>query len=118
MSTALADEPVEIEGSITPTDVNPCTGELHMLTIEYSLRLHVHDGRTVQHFSRTGWTDSGYVLQQGVRTDQFNGEAEQRVVIDNWSNPDGSRIQLRYVFVFNANLGDLVFTDFTLRCIR
>lgn len=115
---AHADRPAEFTESATFTDVDPCTGEVHEVTIESSVRLHVHDGRTVAHLSRTGSTDSGYVMEHGVLSDQFNGMVGRFALTDNWTNDDGSRFQARNVVVFNGNKGEVIVSKFTLRCVR
>ena len=118
--TASADRPIEIVDPGEPfTDVNPCTGLDHEITINGVVRLHLHGEREVAHIATTGSTDSGYVMEHGVSSFVFNGHVARGTFTDNWVNPDdGSRFQARGAFVFNLNTEKLLVDTFSLRCIK
>ena len=115
--TASADRPLEAVGSEVFTDVNPCTGLDHEITLDLVFRVHLHDGREVVHVTRTGSTDSGYVMEQGVQIFVLNGRVIRAAFTDNWQNSDGSIFKAQGTFVANLTTGDTLVDRFSLRCI-
>jgi len=117
---ALADKPAESAFTDTFTDIDACTGEPMLITINYSVSEHVHGNNVVAHFRATGETDAGYTMTNGV---QHIVESEQVFTLqfnDIWHNPDGRKMKASGVLVFNFNRGELQVEKFppdTLRCL-
>jgi hypothetical protein len=121
-SPASADRPMEIEDSETFGAFNPCTDEGHMVTLNFDVRLHVHGEKQIVHISRTGTTDDGYVMNHGVESQVFNGNVFRAAFVDNWRSDDGSKFQVRGVFVVQVDGEDpsqdeIRVDKFTIRCL-
>lgn len=114
-STAAADRPVEFEDTLVFPEVNPCTNAPMLVTINAEVRLHEHGERFVAIVSRTGSTDDGYVMDHSVESAVFNGNVFRQGFMDQWRNEDGSKFQVRGVFVAPED-GPKV-DRFTLRCL-
>ena len=121
-SPVSADKPTEIEDSVTFGAFNPCTDEPHDVTLNFDIRLHEHGEKAIVHLSRTGTTDDGFVMNHGVETQVFNGNVFRAAFVDNWSSDDGSRFQVRGVFVVQVDAEDpsqdeVRVDRFTIRCL-
>ena len=115
---AVADEPVLITDSDTFTDVNPCTGEEHEVTIEFAFYDHEHEnGAFVSPAVRSGTTDSGYVMQNGRDILVFTGNIVVAPFMDQWRHPDGSKFVVRGVFVGDFRDFQIRVDEFSARCI-
>lgn len=112
---AAADAPIEFSETETFLALNPCTEEIHRVTITVDGRLHEHGDRQVEHYRHSGFTDDGYVLK-GVESFVFNGNAERGVFNDIWRRADGSAFKVQGRFV--ATEDEVVVDDFTIRCIK
>lgn len=115
---AFADEPVLITDSDTFTDVNPCTGEGHEVTINFEFYDHEHEnGAFVSPAVRSGTTDDGYVMQNGRDILVFTGNIVVAPFMDQWRHPDGSKFVARGVFVGDFRDFQIRVDTFSLECI-
>lgn len=126
--SASADNPEPFEDSFSFDDINPCTNEPMVVTINAVVRLHEHRNNFVLNIQRSGTTDDGFVMRSGVETQHWNtvsGAAGSQFK-DFWTNPDtGQKFHVRGNI--NVVLGPLgpeappleVKSDvFSLRCVR
>ena len=111
-----ADAPAEFSDSVTFTDVNPCTGGEHDVTLNLDIREHIHGERVVAHVSRTGTTTDGYVMKNGQENFVFNGNVARAAFHDTWRDGTGSMFKAQGFFVEKED--GLVVDDFRLRCIN
>lgn len=115
-SAVSADRPTEIHDSVTFVDVNPCSGELHEVTLNFEIFVHEnHNNNVVVHLRRSGTTSSGFVMtgnQQVVESEQgFRGH-----FMDMWSDGDGARFQVSGHVNISAT-GEVVAEGSKFRCI-
>lgn len=117
-SPAAADPPTVEYFSNTFPDVNPCTGEMHTVTIELTESQHFHGdnfigtGRTTITTEPTGFSGSGtttVVETEGAFV--FRG-------VDILSDPAGNRIMASVIFVANPSTGDIRVVDADLTCVH
>ena len=115
-SPVAADPPTTIVDSWTFTDINPCTGDEHDLTINVEAREHRgHSNNFVVNVERTGSTSDGYVMR-GSESQQWNDNAAHINLTDTWRNDEGSMFKAQ----LNVKLkpeGPQV-ENFRLRCVR
>lgn len=115
---ALADRPTLFTDSDTFTDVNPCTGEEHEVTINFEFYDHDHEnGAFVSLAVRSGTTDSGYVMQNGRDILVFTGDIVVAPFMDQWRHPDGSKFVARGVFIGDFRDFQVRVDNFSLECI-
>ena len=114
---AAADAPIEIQDSFTFQDVNPCTGELHEITIHVDVSLHLHADREVVSIARSGSTDDGYTMIAGTESFVFNGNVARAAFTDQWRGDDGSKFKAQGKFVYNLRKDALLVDEFSLTCI-
>ncbi len=115
---ALADRPTLFTDSDTFTDVNPCTGEEHEITINFEFYDHDHEnGAFVSPAVRSGTTDDGYVMQNGRDILVFTGNIVVAPFMDQWRHPDGSKFVARGVFVGDFRDFQVRVDNFSLECI-
>jgi hypothetical protein len=113
---ALADPPVIDAWTDVFTDVNPCSGEDHEVTINNEARVHQHSNNTVIIASRTGNTDSGFEMVSGtlhlVRGERTAG------VTDVWHNPaTGEKFVAHVTLVLDPNTLTVQVERVSLRCL-
>jgi hypothetical protein len=113
---AAADAPAEFSFSVTFSDVNPCTGADHDVTLNLDVREHVHGDRVVAHESRTGTTSDGYVMENGQKNFVFNGNVARAAFHDTWRDDSGSIFKAQGHFV--EKIDGIVVDDFRLRCVK
>lgn len=113
----LANEPVTFTDSFTFTDVNPCSGVDHEITIDVVLSIHEHRNNEVVHGDRSGTTDSGFTMIAGTESFVANGDVERVAFTDQWRHPDGSKFVAQGQFVFSLNRLELLVDNFSLRCL-
>ena len=113
---AAADAPSSFDFSDTFPAVNPCTGEPHLVTINFFGRVHEHGDREVVVIHRTGSTSDGYAMDNSVVTQVANGQVIRGTLNDQWRGADGSAYRVRGVFVLAQ--GDLRVDRFALECRR
>jgi hypothetical protein len=115
--SALADQPITFTDSETFTDVNPCTGLSHEITIDVAVSIHQHKNNEVVHVDRSGSTESGFTMIKGTESFVANINVVRGSFTDQWRHPDGSKFVAQGQFVFNINKLELLIDNFTLRCL-
>jgi hypothetical protein len=114
---AMADSPITFSDSRTFTDVNPCTGLEHEITLNFDVSIHAHANNLVVTAQRSGSTDSGDTMIAGTETFVANTGGERATFVDQWRNPSGYKYMVRGNFMFNANTGELQFDTFGITCM-
>ncbi len=122
-AASLADRPVPFPyPSSVFIDVDPCTGELQEITINFDVSLHLHKDNYVAKIKRTGTTDAGYEMIAGnglQRLHSVSGLFFDRFV-DVWRAADGRMFQVtgQILIDINASPPDNVkMVNGKLRCI-
>ena len=117
-SPAEADPPTVDTFEVTFEDVNPCTDEIHTVTIALTLFQHFHGERFVEHgVSTVTTTPTGF---SGGGTTTFV-ETERLIVFrqtDVLTNEAGSRIMASGVFVADPATETVRVDRFELTCVR
>lgn len=115
---AEADPPVTDSFTNTFTDVNPCSGEDHQVSIHHELRIHVHPNNTVVRDSRTGTTDSGFEMVNGTAYSVENGNIFTFGLTDVWHNPaTGERFTAIGTLVVDLSTFTMRVERFSLSCL-
>lgn len=104
---AAADPPTEIPFEFVFDDVNPCTGDIHTVTIAGTTYVHEHDGRIVAHSERTITTSPTGFLGHGRDSYVLNGQVEMFRLTDILTSPSGDRIRAGHVIVFDVATGEV-----------
>lgn len=94
---ALADKPVPFpRAPAVFTNVDPCTGALQEFTINFDILLHSHQNMWNANIRRTGSTDAGYELVNGVGKvlETFQGGLFFNRLVDIWRSDDGRVFQV------------------------
>jgi hypothetical protein len=113
---AAADPPTVVQWKVEFPDVNPCTGDLHTVTIAGTTSVHDHDGRIVAYSERTITTSSGFV-GRGTDTSVDNGQVFVFRHLDILTNASGDRMTARVVFVLDVSTGTARVEKFELTCL-
>ena len=116
-SPVLADRPDTFTDSVTFTDVNPCTGVDHEVTINFEVSVHENRNTLVVHADRSGTTDSGFTMIAGTQSFVSNGNIERVGLTDQWRHPDGSKFVSQGQIVFNLNQQEVLVEHGSLRCL-
>jgi hypothetical protein len=113
---AAADPPITISDTDTFTDVDPCTGQVHEVTIAVTFVVHLHDDTTVARGIRTLTTTGGY---SGEGTSSFveNGNIEVFRFTDLLTDGSGNRIRASGVFVLDLSRDTVRVDEFELTCV-
>jgi hypothetical protein len=114
---AAADPPTVETFEFTFEDVNPCTSEIHTVSITLTVFQHFHGDRFVGHGETTVSTTTGY--SGGGTTTVV--ESERLVVArgtDILTNEAGSRIMASFVFVQDLATGTVKVDMSELTCVR
>lgn len=114
---AAADPPTEISWEFTFDDVNPCTGEIHTVTIDGTTFVHDHDGRTVARTERTITTSPSGFVGHGTDTLVDNGHVFVFRHADILTNASSERMTARVVFVLDVSTGTGRVEKFELTCL-
>jgi len=118
---AAAEKPVIDEGTSVFEDINPCTGELHEITINYADRVQApkKNGNVVVQLSAVdGSTSDGYVLLNSSGRVVENGKWFKQQFTDTWKNFEtGSQLQASLQLMVNTQTGVVTREDFRLRCL-
>ena len=114
---ALADKPFTFTDSTTFEDVNPCSGAVDEITINFEVSIHVHNNNFVVTEKRTGSTASGYTMIAGTAKWVENSGGAQAGFMDQWRHPDGSKFRAWGTISYNANKDEVVVDRFVLACI-
>jgi hypothetical protein len=113
---AAADSPTAFPFSFTFDDVNPCTGDMHTVTIAGTTFVHFHGDRIVGYSERTITTSDGFV-GHGRDSGVENGQVETFTFLDILANASGDRFTARGVFVFDVSTGTIRVDRFELTCL-
>lgn len=117
IAPAEADPPTQ-EGPFLDvfSDVNPCTGLVHTVTISATFSVHDHEGVEVVTGDSVLSTSSGF---SGVGTSSFtsNSQVERARFIDMLTNDAGDRIQAKGVFVIDLSTDTARVERFHLTCV-
>jgi hypothetical protein len=114
---AAANPPTGFPFEFVFDDVNPCTGDIHTVTIAGTTYVHEHDGRIVAQSERTITTSpTGYV---GHGTDSYvlNGQVEMFRLTDILASSSGDRIRARHVIVVDLTTGAVRVEGGELTCL-
>jgi hypothetical protein len=113
---AAAGPPSTISFEETFSDVDPCTGDVHDVTIGMTFYVHEHDSITVARGVRTLATSSGYA-GRGTSSYVLNGNVEMFRLSDILADCSGNRIRADGVFVLDLSSGTVRVEDFELTCL-
>ena len=117
-SQALADEPVNFSFPVSFSDINPCTGELHDITIFLDFYEHQgHPNNFVGRIVRSGWTSDGYETFAGGEIFVANRGVVSGRFKDMWRNEEGQMFHASGRFLFNINQLEVKLDRFELRCV-
>jgi hypothetical protein len=114
---AAADEPSKIPFEFVFDDVNPCTGDIHTVTITGTTLVHSHDGRIVAQSERTITTSPTGFVGHGTDSYVLNDQVEMFRLADIATNPSGDRFMARFVFVIDVSTGTVRVDKFELTCL-
>lgn len=114
---AAADPPTEIPFEFVFDDVNPCTGDIHTVTIAGSTFIHVHGDRIVAESQRAITTSPTGFVGHGTDSYVLNGQVEMFRLSDILTNASGDRIRARSVFVVDVSTGTVRVEKGELTCL-
>jgi hypothetical protein len=116
VAPAAADPVTEISIHESFVDVDPCTGNEHEVTIDWTFFVHEHDGRTVARGVRTLSTSSGY-SGRGTTSFVLNDNVEMFRGTDMLTDGSGNRIRASAVFLFDRSSDAVRIDRFELTCV-
>jgi hypothetical protein len=102
---AAADPANEIPFEFVFDDVNPCTGDMHTVTIAGTTSVHNHDGRIVAYSERTITTSPTGFVGHGTDSYVLNDQVEMFRLADILTSPSGDRIRAQFVIVIDLSTG-------------
>jgi hypothetical protein len=114
---AAAGPATEIPFEFVFDDVNPCTGDIHTVTITATTSVHDHDGRIVAYSERTITTSPTGFVGHGTDTYVLNGQVEMFRLADIATNPSGDRFRARFVIVIDLSTGSVRVVKGGLTCL-
>jgi hypothetical protein len=115
---AAADPPTAFPFEFVFEDVNPCTGDIHTVTIAGTDFVHDHDGRIVAHSERTITTSPTGFVGHGTDSYVLNGQVEMFRLTDILTSPSGDRFRAFFVIVFDVATGaEKAFAGGPLTCL-
>ena len=114
---AAADPPTAVPFEFVFDDVNPCTGDIHTVTIAGTTSVHDHDGRIVANSRRTITTSPTGFVGHGSGSHVLNDQVEMFRLSDILMNPSGDRIRARFVIVFDLSTGTVRVATGGLTCL-
>jgi hypothetical protein len=118
-TTALADRPTHITlDPETRTEEDPCTGQLHEVTINFDTYVHLgHSHNEVDRAVITGFTSSGYELiagndlvMEGSNVFKYSGKQM-------WHHEDGRKFFTTGLIVMDKITGEVNASNFVGWCI-
>ncbi|MFT7476010.1 MAG: hypothetical protein ACI81L_002956 [Verrucomicrobiales bacterium] len=97
---------------------NPCTGELHEITIHIEAEIEERSDEIRIEADRTGTTDDGFVLDDGEEKLRFDGDFNilRAELKDEWEHADGSTFTAEGRFRIDADTGEVTRDEFSLTC--
>jgi hypothetical protein len=114
---AAAGPPTEIPFVFVLDDVNPCTGDIHTVTIAGTSSVHEHDGRIVAYSKRTITTSPTGFVGRGTDAYVLNGRIEMFSQADILTSPSGERMRAHFVIVFDLSTGTVRVVAGGLACL-
>jgi hypothetical protein len=114
---AAADQPTGIPFEFVFDDVNPCTGDMHTITIAGTTLVHEHDGRIVAQSERTITTSPTGFVGHGTDSYVLNGQVEMFRLADIATNASGERFMARFVLVVDVSTGTARVEKYELTCL-
>ncbi len=114
---AAADAPAAIPFEFVFDDVNPCTGDIHTVTIAGTTFVHDHDGRIVAYSERTITTSPTGFVGHGTDSYVLNGQVEMFRLDDIATNASGDRFRARFMFVVDVSTGTVRVEKLELTCL-
>ena len=114
---AAADPPTAVPFEFVFDDVNPCTGDIHTVTIAGTSFVHDHDGQIVAHSARTITTSPTGFVGHGTDSNVLNGQVEMFKLADILTNPSGDRIRARFVIVIDLSTATVRVQKGELTCL-
>jgi hypothetical protein len=114
---AAADPPTAFPFEFVFDDVNPCTGDMHTVTIAGTTLVHDHDGRIVAYSQRTITTSPTGFVGHGTDSYVLNGQVEMFRLADILTSPSGDRIRARSVIVVDLSSGTVRVEKGGLTCL-
>jgi hypothetical protein len=116
-SPAAADAPTAFPFEFVFDDVNPCTGDIHTVTIAGTTFVHFHGSRIVAYSERTITTSPTGFVGHGTDSNVLNGQVEMFRLADILTNPAGDRIRARFVIVIDVSTGTVRVEKGELTCL-
>lgn len=115
---ALADKPITISDSDTFTDVNPCSGLEHEVTIDFSITIHEHRNNLVLQLDSSVVTDDGFE-GSGHETFVDNGNIATSTLNFVLNNPEtGAKFTVKGHFTFDIRNDELRVDRFVFNCVK
>jgi hypothetical protein len=114
---AAADSPTAIPFEFVFDDVNPCTGDIHTVTIAGTTYVHEHDGRIVARTERTITTSPTGFVGNGTDSYVLNGQVEMFRLTDIATNPSGDGFRAQFVIVVDLSTGTVRVVGGELTCL-
>jgi hypothetical protein len=114
---AVADPPTRIPFEFVFDDVNPCTGDMHTVTIAGTTSVHDHAGRIVAYSERTITTSPTGFVGHGTDSYVLNSQVEMFRLADILTSPSGDRIRARFVIVVDLLTGAVRVGKGELTCL-
>jgi hypothetical protein len=114
---AAADPPTAFPFEFVFDDVNPCTGDIHTVTITGTTFVHDHDGRIVAYSERTITTSPTGFVGHGTDSYVLNSQVEMFRLADILTSPSGDRIRARAVIVVDLSTGTVRVEKGGLTCL-
>lgn len=116
-TAAAADQPREIPLLLQVEGFNPCSGEGHTVTLDYTLRIHEHANAVVITYAGHVSSDDGFsAIGRGVQVETtrvFKDHAHSVMV-----NPDtGERFTANITFVEDVETGDVRIDRADFKCV-
>jgi len=113
---AVADEAEVFTDTVTFEAGNPCSGELHIVTINFLISVHDHEDEVLVRLRRTGETSDGFIMEHGKETISEGGGVFSAQFRDPWNNPDtGEKFEAAGRFLEVD--GEVIVDDFRLACV-
>ena len=114
---AAADPPTAFPFEFVFDDVNPCTGDIHTVTIAGTNFVHFHDSRIVVYSERTITTSPTGFVGHGRDSTVENGQVVMFRLADILTNASGDRIRARAVIVLDVSTGTVRVEKGELSCL-
>jgi hypothetical protein len=99
-------------------DVNPCTGDMHTVTVAGTTSVHDHDGRIVAVSERSITTSPTGLVGRGTDSYVLNSQVEMIRLTDILTSPSGDRIRARFVIVVDLSTATVRVQKGELTCLE